>query len=76
MSEKEFLKAMGSNIKNIRKERKLTVRKLGELIDIDYAHISRMENGQFKSRVSTLKKMADVFDVHITDFFLPLPNGK
>jgi|JI9StandDraft_1071089.scaffolds.fasta_scaffold414447_3 transcriptional regulator with XRE-family HTH domain len=69
MSDKEFLIQMGLRIKAIRNKRKVTVRKLSELTGYGHAALSRIENGQYRSRVTTLKKIAEVLEVDIKYFF-------
>lgn len=63
-----FLKAMGKKIKAIRNERKITLRELGKLCDLDYGSISRIENGQKDSHILTLKNIADKLNAGIKDF--------
>ena len=50
---------MGSKIKAIRKERKITLRELGKLCELDFGSISRIESGQKNSYILTLKNIAD-----------------
>lgn len=48
----------------------MSLRRLGELCDIDYGHISRLENGTQNARLLTLKSIADVLKVDVKDFIL------
>ena len=63
-----YLKKMGDRIRNIRNDKKLSLRKLGELCDIDYGHLSRLENGQMNPYLLTLKTIADALKVDVKDF--------
>lgn len=54
-----YLKEIGSALRAMRKKKKITIRKMGELCDLDYGHISRLENGQYNPRLLTLKNMAE-----------------
>ncbi|MGV3027103.1 helix-turn-helix domain-containing protein [Clostridium thermobutyricum] len=54
---------IGSQIKILRKENKLTLKELSKKIGISYVNLSRIENNKAIPRPSTLKKIADVFDV-------------
>ena len=63
-----FLKEMGSKIKAIRNERKLTLRELGKLCNLDSGSISRIETEQKNSYLLTLKTIADKLGVTIKDF--------
>jgi transcriptional regulator with XRE-family HTH domain len=63
-----FLKEMGSKIKAIRNEQKLTLRELGKLCNLDSGSISRIETGQKNSYLLTLKNIADKLGVDVKDF--------
>ena len=65
----DLLIEIGRRLKQARKERGLTVRRLGELAQLDYGHISRMENGQMDFHISTIKKIADVLEYDLRSFF-------
>ena len=61
----EYLKEVGATIQKVRKEKGISVRELGELIEMDYSGLSRIETGQSNCRLLTLKKIADVLNVSI-----------
>lgn len=63
-----YLVEMGGKIKAARKAKKLTVRQLGALCELDYSCLNRTENGQYSARVLTLKRIADVLEKDIKDF--------
>jgi transcriptional regulator with XRE-family HTH domain len=64
-----FLKQLGSRIKAARQSKGISVRRLGELCDLDYANISRLENGTQNARLLTLKSIADVLMIDIKELF-------
>ncbi len=68
MKDNLFLKEMGSKIKAIRNERKISLRELGKLCNLDYGSICRIESGQKNSYLLTLKNIADKLDVDVKDF--------
>lgn len=68
MTDKEYLKQMGARIQAARKKRKLYVRDLGQLCDIDYSCLSRIENGQYSSQILTLRKIAAALEMDVKDF--------
>lgn len=70
--DKELLKLVGHNIRQVRNERGLYLRDVGELANIHFGHLSEMENGHFDSKLSTLKKIADVLECDIRRFFTPM----
>jgi transcriptional regulator with XRE-family HTH domain len=63
-----FLKGMGKKIKAARNEKKITLRELGKLCELDSGSISRIENGQKNSYVLTLKNIADKLNVDVKNF--------
>ena len=54
---------IGENIKRIRKEKKLTQKKLGDLCGIDEANIRKYESGRQIPKLSTLGKIATALGV-------------
>ena len=62
-----FLKEIGKRIKATRNEKKITLRELGRLCELDYGSISRIENGQKDSHVLTLKNIADKLNIDVKD---------
>ena len=62
-----FLKQIGSKVKAIRKAQKISLRELGKLCDIDFGHLSRLENGTQNTHILTLKDIADVLKVDVKD---------
>jgi transcriptional regulator with XRE-family HTH domain len=62
-----FLNHLGKNIQTIL-TKGITVRQLGELCNLDYANISRMENGKQDVLILTLKNVANVLKMDVKDF--------
>ena len=62
-----YLKEIGQKIQSIRKAKKITIRGLGELCKLDYSTLSRIEGGQYASRITTLKNVAEKLGVDIKD---------
>ncbi len=58
---------VGEKIKNIRKEKGLTQKKLGELCSIDEANIRKYENGKQNPKIETINKIATALNVNICD---------
>lgn len=69
MNESEYLKEMGRKIKAVRNEKKISLRELGKLCDLDYGSICRIESGQMNSHFLTIKRIAEKLDVDIREFF-------
>lgn len=59
---------MGAKIKAARNAKKISLRQLGILCNLQHTHIGRIENGQKSSRILTLKTIADILNVDVKDF--------
>lgn len=62
-----YLKEIGQRIQAIRKAKKITIRQLGEMCKLDYSSLCRVEGGQYASRITTLKAIADNLGVDIKE---------
>jgi transcriptional regulator with XRE-family HTH domain len=58
----------GKRIKELREKRGMTQEELSNLLDIDWQHISRLENGKNLPSCNILISLAKIFDVDIRDF--------
>lgn len=56
---------VGENIRRIRKARGLTIRQLGERIDVSESYIRAYETGRRNPKASSLQKIADVLAVNV-----------
>lgn len=63
-----FLKRIGGRVRDIRKSKKISLRKLGDICGLDYSFICIMENGKYSPNVTTLKRIADALKVDIKEF--------
>jgi transcriptional regulator with XRE-family HTH domain len=68
MKEQEQLD-VGGRIREIREERRLSLRALAERCGLSVNAISRIERGESSPTVSSLLRLATSLDVHITDLF-------
>jgi len=62
-----YLQEIGKRIQGFRKAKKITIRGLGELCQLDYSTLCRLEGGQYASRITTLKNVAEKLGVDIKD---------
>ena len=69
MERNKFLISLGSQIRIIRKQKKLTQQSLSDICEIEKANLSRIESGITNPTVLTLFKMSKALNVGITDFF-------
>ena len=68
MTEKELLASMGAKVKAARKQAKMTQVKLGQLCGLDDSSVSQIESGNYGSKITTLKRIADVLKMEVRDF--------
>ena len=69
MPDKKLLKAVGSRIKQIRVEKKISQIELANLCHFEKASMSRIESGQTNATLITLRKISDSLQVHISELF-------
>lgn len=69
MSELRQKGNIGLLLKELLKQRSLSMRKLSELTEIDTATISRIVNGKRKATLDHLQKFADILDIPFADLF-------
>ncbi len=62
-----YLKEVGKRIQAFRKAKKITIRGLGEFCQLDYSTLCRIEGGQYASKITTLKNIAEKLGVDIKD---------
>lgn len=69
MSQNDLQKEIGQKINNLRTEKKLSMRELGERIGVSHAHISKLEKGINTPSVDLLEKIAECFNIDVSYFF-------
>jgi transcriptional regulator with XRE-family HTH domain len=69
MAKKQLSKIVGENIAKQRKKLNLTQEKLAEMINIDQAAISRMENGTVVPKFDRLEAIADALQCTVAELF-------
>jgi len=67
MTEKQLLKQIGLRIKRLRTEKGLSQNDLGLEIDVEKSNISRLEAGQFNTRILTLYRVAKALDLTLPE---------
>ncbi len=60
---------VGSKIRQLRKEHRLTQAALAKKIGVQQSDLCRMENGEYKVALDTLFRILGVFGMQIGDFF-------
>ncbi len=62
---------IGKRVKELRKEYNMTADELANLCNVSQPVISKLENGHRVPDVPTLKKICEVFNITLADFFAP-----
>lgn len=62
--------SLGSKLRELRKERKLTLKHLADAAGCTAAYISQIERDKASPSIATLKRISQVLGVRIVDFFL------
>jgi transcriptional regulator with XRE-family HTH domain len=73
------MKIVGDRIRSLREQRKWSQMKLGELADLHYTYIGRIERGENNVTVKSLEKVAVALDIPFEELFRfiqPLDKGK
>ena len=70
MTDEQFLKDMGKKIREIRRSKSISLNKMVELSGIYKSSLSELENGKRNSYSLTLKTIADILEVEVSDFFI------
>lgn len=63
--DKELLRVIGENVKKYREKANLTKAELAEKIGIGTASVSRIERGEKRMKLETLRAFADALDISV-----------
>jgi transcriptional regulator with XRE-family HTH domain len=67
--ELDELKRFGSNLRRIRKEKKLSMEALANLAEIELSQIYRIETGKINPKLTTVMRIVKALKVNIEDLF-------
>ena len=70
MSTETLSGRIGQVLRELRKERKLTLDRLADLLDLSKGHLSKIENGEMGLRVEVLADFAQVLNVTPAEIIL------
>jgi transcriptional regulator with XRE-family HTH domain len=68
-------RAVGEQIRELRRIKRLTLQDLADAIGISVGHLSEIERNRSTLKVGTLRKICDVLGMHISWFFPSQPSG-
>ncbi|MGM8215871.1 helix-turn-helix domain-containing protein [Bacillaceae bacterium W0354] len=63
------MKEVADRVKSIRKLKEMTLKDLSEATGLSTGFLSQVESGSSNLAISSLKKIADAFEVNISEFF-------
>jgi len=64
-----FLEHLYNKIKELRRKKELTLKELSEITGLSISFLSQIERGSTSLAITSLKKIADAFNVNISYFF-------
>lgn len=67
---------IGEKLRHIREEKKLPLRKVAALLDIDVAILSKMERGERRITKEVVLKLADIYDYSADDLLVSFLSDK
>lgn len=65
----DYLKALGANLRLIRKSKSITMEELANEAEIEYRQLGRIERGEINTSVLSLLKLSECLGVDIADLF-------
>lgn len=65
----ELTAALGSHIRQLRNQKKVSQEELGYKASISAAHLGQIERGQKKPTVETLGRIASALDISVSELF-------
>lgn len=60
---------IGQKVSKLRKDKKMSMRELGEKVGVSHAHISKLESGLNSASLDLLEKIAEYFNIDVSYFF-------
>ena len=68
--ENDYLKALGANIRKMRKAKSLTMEELANTAEIEYRQLGRIERGEINTSVLSLLRLADSLEIELYLLFV------
>ena len=65
--DEKMLKSFGRHLQKIRNQKKLSLRKLGDLADVDFSQIHRIEKGQSNPTLTMLFALAGGLEIPVEE---------
>lgn len=68
--DEKILKRFGSNLKSIRKTKKLSLRKLADIADVDFSQIHRIEKGESNPTLTMVYALAEALNIKASELLI------
>ncbi len=65
MTEGEYLKELGKNVRLARQSLRMSIREVSEILDFDEKTVARIERGERNSKIITLNKISEALRIDI-----------
>jgi len=65
----KILKKFGKHLEKIRKEKKLSLRKLADIADVDFSQIHRIEKGESNPTLTMILTLAEALEISVQELF-------
>ena len=66
----DIAKQIGNNLKQARKDKRLTQKDVAQLMNMTQQQYSRFENGVFELNYSQILYLCNLYDISVSDLFL------
>lgn len=66
VNKNSYLVKLGARIRELRKEKKLSMESFAVDLDIEYRQLGRIERGEINTTILSLKKIADTLNVSLS----------
>ena len=63
----KILKKFGKHLENIRNQKKLSLRKLSDIADVDFSQIHRIEKGESNPSLTMILTLAEALGVTVSE---------
>ncbi len=68
--DEKLLKRFGKHLQSIRKEKKLSLRKLADIADVDFSQIHRIEKGETNPSLTMILALAEALNIGADELVL------
>lgn len=67
--EQQIIKDFGEKLKKFRNGKKLSLRALADIADMDFGNINEIETGKINPSLTTIVLLAEALEINPADFF-------